>query len=571
MRFRIFLSALLASCAPVFAQSAGNELHIVTTGDVHGSYFARPYVQGGKSKTSLMSVKHYVDSLRSAVGEENVVLLDAGDVLQGDNASYYFNYVATDEPHVWPRIAAYMGYDACTMGNHDVEAGHPVYDRVRGQLEGFGIPWLAGNAIGADGKPFFPDHVLLEKGGRKILVLGFNNANISGWLSPELWSGAEYVSLIPLVQNRVFQLRRALKPDAVVVVIHSGTGDGDGKSYESQGLDIFQTLRGADVLVTAHDHRPAFKDRPGCTLINGGARAGYVGHAVLGFGKCGKVKTRRGEVVRLDKDAIDYQMEKEFGKEFEAVRAFTVRPVGELEMPLRMRDAYTGMCDYLNLLHTVQLHASGADISIAAPLTYNGYVRAGQLVFNDMFTIYPFENQLFVLKLTGREIKDLLELSYDRWISTPGGHVLKIRQAPDPRTGAQRWSFENRSYNFDSAAGICYTVDVTRPFGSRVNIASLADGRPFDMAASYTVAMTSYRANGGGALLTEGSGIPHDDLASRVVSRQIEIRDLIYNYIKEHTVVGPSLIGDPAVLGGWKFVPESVVEPLMKQDMELVF
>ena len=166
MRFRIFLSALLISCAPVFAQSAGNELHIVTTGDVHGSYFARPYVQGGKSKTSLMSVKHYVDSLRAAVGEENVVLLDAGDVLQGDNASYYFNYVATDEPHVWPRIAAYMGYDACTMGNHDVEAGHPVYDRVRKQLEGFGIPWLAGNAIGADGKPFFPDHVLLQSAPR---------------------------------------------------------------------------------------------------------------------------------------------------------------------------------------------------------------------------------------------------------------------------------------------------------------------------------------------------------------------------------------------------------------------
>ena len=143
MSMKTLLAALLLAPATLLAAGGPGELHIVTTGDVHGSYFNRPYV-GNKAQTSLMSVKHYVDSLRAAVGPENVVLLDAGDVLQGNNASYYYNYVATSEPHVWPRLAAYMGYDVCTMGNHDVEAGHPVYDRVREQLEGgFGIPWLA--------------------------------------------------------------------------------------------------------------------------------------------------------------------------------------------------------------------------------------------------------------------------------------------------------------------------------------------------------------------------------------------------------------------------------------------
>ncbi len=571
MSMKTLLAALLLAPATLLAAGGPGELHIVTTGDVHGSYFNRPYV-GNKAQTSLMSVKHYVDSLRAAVGPENVVLLDAGDVLQGNNASYYYNYVATSEPHVWPRLAAYMGYDVCTMGNHDVEAGHPVYDRVREQLEGgFGIPWLAGNALKEDGSPVFPDHVLLSKGGRKVLVIGFNNANISGWLSPELWSGANYVSLIPLVQNRVYALRRKLKPDAVIVVMHSGTGAGDGKSLESQGLDIYNTLRGVDVVVTAHDHRPAALNRGLCCLVNGGARAGFVGHAVLSFGRCGKVKTRSAEVVRLDKNAVDKEMVERFDPEFQAVKAFTVRPVGELEMPLRMRDAYTGMCDYIDLLHTVQLEASGASVSIAAPLTYNGYIPAGQLVFNDMFTIYPFENQLFVLKLTGREIKDILEYSYDHWICTPGEHVLKIVNAPDPRTGANRWSFVNRSYNFDSAAGISYTVDVTRAAGSRVAIASFADGAPFSLDAEYTVAMTSYRANGGGSLLTEGAGIPKDDLASRVVARHPEIRNLIYDYIRKHGKVGPGLTGRRSVLGTWSFVPVSVVEPLMKQDMDLVF
>ncbi len=117
---------LLGLALAAFAQ----DLHIITTGDVHGSFFSRSYV-GDNPRNSLMSVKAYADSLRAAVGPDNVLLLDAGDCLQGDNASYYFNYVATDAPHIYPRIAAYMGYDVCTVGNHDIEAGHAVYDRVR--------------------------------------------------------------------------------------------------------------------------------------------------------------------------------------------------------------------------------------------------------------------------------------------------------------------------------------------------------------------------------------------------------------------------------------------------------
>ena len=564
----IVLSLCLAAlwCSGAGAQ----ELHIVTTGDVHGSYFNRPYV-GEKYRPSLMAVKSYTDSLRAAVGPENVLLLDAGDCLQGDNASYYFNYVDTEAPHIYPRLVEYMGYDACTVGNHDIEAGHPVYDRVHAEMRAKGIPWLAGNALSDDGGLYFDEYALIEKGGRRILVAGYNNANIQGWLSPELWSGTRYISLVPYVRKRVRKLRRELKPDVVVVVVHSGTGDGDGKSIESQGLDIFKRIRGVDVVVTAHDHRPVCIDGRRKCLVNGGARCSNIGHAVLSFNKRGRVVSRHAEVVRTDKMKVDEEMVRLFDPEFQAVKAFTVQPVGNLELPLHTRDAYSGMCPYIDLLHTVQLAASGADVSIAAPLTFDGSVAAGQLVYNDMFTIYPYENQLFVLSLTGREIKDLLEYSYDRWICTPGEHVLQITENPDPRTGAARWSFVNRSYNFDSAAGIDYTVDVTRPAGSRVSITSFADGSAFDEQATYSVAMTSYRANGGGSLLTEGCGIPHEQLIGRVTARYPEIRDLIYKFIKSHDSVGPSLFCDRAVLGSWRFVPEQLVEPLMQKDIDLVF
>ena len=277
------LAILLLAAVLYPAAARSRELHIVTTGDVHGTYFNRSYVNGEPVRNSLMSVKWYVDSLRAAVGSDNVLLLDAGDIIQGDNASYYYNYVATGVPHIMPRLVKYMGYDACTLGNHDIETGHAVYDRIALEMQQAGIPWLAGNAIKPDGTGYFPEYVVLRRAGRKILVMGYDNPNMGEWLAEDVFSGMRFENLIPLVQERVDALRAQVKPDAVVVLVHSGTGKGDGSSLENQGLDLFQTLRGVDVLVCAHDHNPVCHVRPDCVLVNGGARSGNVGHAVLKF------------------------------------------------------------------------------------------------------------------------------------------------------------------------------------------------------------------------------------------------------------------------------------------------
>ena len=566
---RLILSAAAILTAVLSLHAQERTLHVVTTGDVHGSWFDKPYVEGQARRTSLMSVKHYVDSLRAAAGPENLLLIDAGDCLQGDNAAYYFNYVRTDVPHLFPRIVEYMGYDAVVVGNHDIETGHAVYDRVASELALAGIPWLGGNALRtADGKPYFPVWKVFDKAGMRVAVLGFTNPNMKGWLSEPVWRGMDFVSLIPFVQECVDELRAKEKPDAVVVAVHSGTGDGSGEVLENQGLDLLNSLSGVDVIVCAHDHRPFATEKDGCVLLNGGARAGNVGHAVISLGAS---KSVRGEIVRMDRDRVDSRMGEEFEEEFEAVRAFTVRKVGHISMELRTRDAYRGMSDYINLVHTVQMSVPEAQISFAAPLTFDGTVKAGDVIYNDMFTIYPYENQLFVLRLRGSEIRKCLEYSYDSWIQTPGRHVLRMTDSPDARTGAHRWSFTARPYNFDSAAGLVYTVDVTRPFGERVKISSLADGTAFDEDGWYNVAMTSYRANGGGNILFKGGGLSKEEADSRVVARYPEIRDMVYGFISAHEEITPALVGDPSVIGEWHFVPEKKVSRLMDADMALIF
>jgi len=579
MKIRLF--ALSAACLLLFScghrlRSGEYTLTVLSTNDVHSTWFDSTYA-GGDIKKSLFAMNYYIDSVRTADGYDNVLLVDAGDCLQGDNAAYYYNYVDTVTPHLFPRLIEYMHYDAIAMGNHDIETGHPVYDRVQKELIRAGAPFLAGNAIRNDnGKPYFPAYRIVVKAGLRIAVLGYNNANIKAWLAEDLWSGMHFESIAARIQQDVDYVREKEQPDVVVAAMHSGCGHGDGTVLEAEALDAFNLVKGVDWLICGHDHRPYVENRDTTALLNSGSHSRFVAHGKM------HLKVQKGQVVEktfetdlipVDAAKADPIMREHFRKDFEAVRAFTLQEVGSLQTELRTRDAYVGMCDYVNLVHTLCIKMAPAELSIAAPLTYNGTVKAGTLVFNDLFTIYPFENQLYVITMTGDEIVRYLEASYDRWINTvsrPTDHVLKIVPKDNPRNQQKGWSFINASYNFDSVAGLCYTVDVTKPRGKRIAVQSMADGSAFDAARTYNVAITSYRASGGGNLLDE-IGINTDEIDTRVVARYPEIRNILYDYLKEHGTIESKAIGNPGLIGSWKFIPEKIANPALKTDYSLLF
>ena len=572
----------LAACA-LLALSCGRgpkdgeyTLTVLSTNDVHGTWFDSTYVDS-RTRPSLLAINHYVDSVRAADGAENVLLIDAGDCLQGDNAPYYFNYVDTITPHLFPRLMSYMKYDAVAVGNHDIETGHPVYDRVAADLKANGVDFLAANAIRNDnGKPYFKPYKVVKRGGLKVAILGYTNANMKAWLQEEIWSGMHFESIVKVIQQDVDRIRAKERPDVMVVVMHSGTGDGDGSMLESEGLDAFHLVKGVDWVLASHDHRPYVEATDSCGFLNSGSHARNVAEGRMHLTVKGrKVVSKTYEVglIPVKAEMADPVMREHFQADYNAVKTFTLKEVGILNADLWTRDAYRGMSDYMNLIHTLSLGCKPADVSFAAPLTFNGRVTSGILKYNDLFTIYPYENQLFVVKMTGDEIKRYLEASYDKWINTVGkadDTLLKIQNQDDPRTQSQRWSFVNRSYNFDSAAGINYTVDVTRPVGERIAISGLADGSAFDPLREYNVAMTSYRASGGGGLMKE-VGIDTDRIDERVVARYPEIRNILYDYLMENGSIDPEVIGLPTVIGQWKFVPEKLVEPAMERDMNRLF
>ena len=270
-----------------------------------------------------------------------------------------------------------------------------------------------------------------------MAILGYTNANMKAWLTEELWSGMHFVPIVDVVQADVDAIRAKEKPDVLIVVMHSGTGAGDGKQLESEGLDVFNMVQGVDFVLASHDHRPYVDDDEDNAFLNSGSHSRNLAEGTLRVTvKDHKIvsKTYDSGLIPVKASKADADMKAVFYPDYQAVKAFTLQEIGILNTDLWTRDAYRGMCDYLNLIHTLSLGSKPAEISFAAPLTFNGHVNAGIVKYNDLFTIYPFENQLFVVKMTGEEIRNYLEHSYDQWINTiakPDDRLLKIQSQDD--------------------------------------------------------------------------------------------------------------------------------------------
>ena len=169
------------------------------------------------------------------------------------------------------------------------------------------------------------------------------------------------------------------------------------------------------------------------------------------------------------------------------------------------------------------------------------------------------------MQLTGAEIKGVLEESYAIWtnrMESANDHLLLLTQRRD----GKGYTFVNPSFNFDSAAGIIYTVDVTQPKGEKITILKMANGEPFDLNKTYKVAINSYRGNGGGELLTQGAGIPMDKLKERIIhSTDKDLRYYLIQYIKKQGTLTPKSLNQ------WKMIPEDWVKPAAERDAKLLF
>lgn len=535
----------------VKAPSGGKlTIRILETTDIHGTIYPYDYFSGQDDEKGLAKVSTLVRRYR--LENPNTLLFDDGDLIQGTPLTFLFNHKYPQEPNPMTAVLNAMGYDAFSVGNHDIEQGKTVYDRCRKESK---FPWLGANAVMKDGSTYFDPYWVTEISGVRVGVLGMCTPGIPLWLNEELYPGIEFKDMVETANKWVPILREKEKVDVLIGLFHSGTNwEYDAETAKNQGIPlpnaagiVAEKVPGFDLILTGHAHQvipskrnPEYKFG-GVPVIQAGSRGLFLGIADVDLvEKNGRwiiadVRVKNESVKGIPADSVILKLAEEYHNR---TLEYSGQVIGKLDVKLSGK--YTSVEDtpLLDLINDAQLKASGADVSFASCFNANLQIEPGNLTVRDVYSIYRYENFLNKITMSGKQIDSYLENSVEHFRSYPFKN-------------AENFSDKNISlHNIDAAQGINYIVDISRPAGDRITIKSFTSGRPFYADSLYTAALNSYRAEGGGGLLQEaGAGGAISSWKS-----DKDMREIIIDYLNS----GNDIKCDH----NWKLLPLEAVEQM---------
>ncbi|MFZ0821902.1 MAG: 5'-nucleotidase C-terminal domain-containing protein [Candidatus Acidiferrales bacterium] len=548
----LILGAILAAFALVpgrAQQGAAAHVHIVLLGttDIHGNVLPEDYYANRTANRGLAKIETLVKQVRAS--EPNVLLLDSGDIIEGTPLAYYFARKDTSLPN--PTIAAMnaMGYDAAACGNHEFNFGLDVLWKAKREAK---FPILAANVKQdyINGVEHFGSFIIKKIGGVRVGIVGFVTPGIPRWEIPAHYKGYEFEQIVESAKKVIPEVRK--QADLVVVIAHSGLGadpaanqqaGSDDISGENVMLAVAEQVPGIDVIFFGHTHREV-----GQMVVNGAlmAQARNWGQSLAradvemerdasgGW----RVKEKHSAVIPVsDATAADPEILKVAQPYETATQKYLDTPIATSAQEMHGDISRYQDDPLVDLIHQVQLEAGHADVSLATMFYPALKIPAGPVTVRQLAGLYIYENTLYVVEMTGAQIKEALE------------HAASF---------FPQWPFDSSKplqmpgYNADSAEGVSYVMDLTRPVGDRIRNLT-RQGKPLDMAAKLRVAINNYRYTGGGHY-DVFKGLP-------IVYRSPEeVRELIIDYVSRTRTVPTTSDGN------WSIQPREAAQALIAEE-----
>ncbi len=532
------------------------------------------FIENKPASGSLARACTYINNMRKHYGNR-LILLDCGDMLQGQPICHYFNSTKNGEMNIASRAINYLKFDACAIGNHDLATGNDVFDKWTREC---GCPIVAANMTDSTtGKPYCPPYAILEREGIKIAVLGMVTSAAPLWLYGKLRNRLHFESITTVAASWVESIRNEEHPDLIIGLFHSGWNGGTSTDLYDEN-EVERTARdvpGLDAIFFGHDHvtrQETITNKSGHKVpcLNPSCNANSLAVADVTITKEGSsvvCKTISGSICDIKDEQPDLAFMEYFKEAAEETITYCSKRIATIDKPIHAIDGLFGNAPFTDLIHNLQLAITHADISLSAPLSANISIEKGLICIRDMFKLYKYDDLLYVMRLNGMEIKACLEMSYELWtntMTTPYDHIVLI--ANDTEGHGSLPKLKNNIFNFDSAAGIDYEVDVTKPYGQKIKIKQMSDGKPFCENRWYNVVTNSYRGNGGGDLLTKGAGIAVESLQQRIVwqSDKGQRQCLMEQMSCSGTIA-------PKANNNWKFVPEEWADKAIARDKANIF
>jgi 2',3'-cyclic-nucleotide 2'-phosphodiesterase/3'-nucleotidase len=540
--FLLVIALIAASFPPSGLTVTGKRIQIVILGttDLHGNLYPTDYYTNKPDNRGLAKIATLIRQIRK--DNANVMLIDSGDTIQGTPLEYYHNKKNNAPPDPMMLALSELQYDSMTVGNHEYNFGLKVLEKARGEAK---FPWLSANTYDkGTGQTHYQPYIVKEVAGVRVAVLGLTTPGIPNWENAPNYAGLEFKEPLSEAKKWVPILRGKERADVVVIAMHMGleedlrTGElNPGQvQNENEAIAIAKQVPGVDLIFMGHTHR----DVPS-VVINGVQllQANYWGRHLAradlyleNEGTSWHVYARSARTIAVDdKVAADAELLR-IGKPYdEETQAWLARPIGESAADLTATEATFRDTAILDLVQKVQLEAGKADVSMVASFNERARIAKGPVTVRDISGLYIYENTLIVLEVTGQQLRDALEHSAKYFRPYESGK--SARDLVDEKIP---------SYNFDIAEGVTYDLNLSKPFGQRIENLQFR-GKPLLPEQKLRLATNNYRVNGGGGyVMYKGAPV--------VYRSSQEIRELIIDWVERHKTI-PT---EPT--NNWKIVPE---------------
>lgn len=546
----ILAVSLAASLLPAAAFAAGNsaeETHITILGtsDMHANPWGYNYEDDKETTNNGMARLYtYIQQVRAE--EPNVVLLDAGDDIQGTIMTDDIYNKKPDSPHPVITAMNLMGYDAMTLGNHEFNWGVSTMKKILGQAN---FPVLAANIKDASGNYVTgAGWTILERSGVKIAVIGVDTPDVPIWDGgKEGIEDCTYEAASTAVKQAIKEIGG--QADLIVVSAHMGLYP---EFDEEHGADSAQKILDdnpeVDVLQVAHTHSTV-NQKQGNVVIGGVRSSGReIARFDLTLDANKKVTASSVEIVDMNGVTPSEELRSNpvIAEAHQATRTFIsggsgkdgekgaslgsttakFQPKNEID---RLPEGKLRDTAVMDLINKIQLENSGADVSAAALFKDTSDLPKGDINYGNIFNIYKFDNTLCRVAVTGAELKAYMEWSaecYNQWV--PGDINISF----DP---------EYPGYLYDMFAGVDYEIDLSQPKGQRIKNV-MFHGAPLQDDQVLTLAVNNYRYSS--ALKSQGLVAGKKDWES-----SNSIRDMIVEYFAKHSPVAPEVDNNWKIVG----------------------
>ena len=427
---------------------------------------------------------------REATNPANTLMVQAGDLV---GASRPVSALLQDEPTI--RFMNEIGIDVGTIGNHEFDEGvaemkrlihggaHPKTEEKYGAFEGANFDYVVANVEDEKtGELILPPYAIKEVDGVKIGFIGVVTTETPSIVTASGVAGVKFTDEVEAINKYTAELKSKGVESIVVLAHDPGTSATNGSNPTGKVVEMASEIDDeVDVIYGAHDHKYLNSTVDGKLLVQSYSYGTAFSDVELTIDPITKdIVTKTAEVASTFKDSItpDAKIKAELDQYQADIAPQTQQVVGTVTAPISRTQNKAGEAPMGNLIADSMRAKTGTQFAFMNIGGVRDEIKkAGDVTWGDLFAVQPFGNDVVSLKLTGDQVRTLINQQ-----------------------------FQADRYRIMQISGLKYTWSDKLPLGQKVVDIFLPDGSKMDPAAEYTVSVNNFMADGGDGftILKEG-------------------------------------------------------------------